>query len=439
MSDSKIVVKNASWIIAAKLVRALFAFIISFLSARYLGPSNFGLINYAASIVGFAESILSLGLTNIIVQEFVQRPEQEGEILGTSITLNFFSAIACIAGIAVFTVSMNVGQNLTILVCMLYSISLFFEVLDLLNYWFQAKLLSKYTSVVALISYLVVSAYKFFLLATGKSVVWFAVSYAMDFAIIGISLLIIYKHLGGQKLTYSGKTAKRMLSVSKYYIISNIMVSVFMQTDKIMLKHLISVEETGFYSVAMALAGAAGFIYNAIIDSARPVIFEAEKESKESFNEKMTNLYSIVIYTAILEGLFFLLISDFAIPLIYGSEYTYSATIIKVLIWHLPFAYIGIVRNIWLLSEKQYKYQWVINLSGAIANVILNYFLISLYGAVGAAIATDISAIITNVIVGLIIKPIRPNYKLVIKSLNPKRMIEMCGILIKTFKGKGTV
>lgn len=79
------VVKNASWLIGIQLVKSLLAMVISMLTARFLGPSGFGLINYAASIVSFVAPIMYLGLTGVLVQELVTHPEREGEILGTSI------------------------------------------------------------------------------------------------------------------------------------------------------------------------------------------------------------------------------------------------------------------------------------------------------------------------------------------------------------------
>ena len=43
MKSSKIV-KNASWIIACKIVQALLSIVVTMLSARFLGPSGYGLI-----------------------------------------------------------------------------------------------------------------------------------------------------------------------------------------------------------------------------------------------------------------------------------------------------------------------------------------------------------------------------------------------------------
>lgn len=45
------VTRNASWIIAGRVYHMLLAFFVGLLTARYLGPGNFGLINYAATSV----------------------------------------------------------------------------------------------------------------------------------------------------------------------------------------------------------------------------------------------------------------------------------------------------------------------------------------------------------------------------------------------------
>ena len=70
------VAKNATWIIGCRIVQSVLALIINMLTARYLGPSNYGLITYASSIVAFVVPIMNLGLSNILVQEIVNNPER---------------------------------------------------------------------------------------------------------------------------------------------------------------------------------------------------------------------------------------------------------------------------------------------------------------------------------------------------------------------------
>ena len=251
------------------------------LTARFLGPSNYGLINYAASVVAFFTPIMELGITNIIVHQLIEHNDREGDTLGTALALNLFSAVFCIAGIIAFSIVANYGETETVVVCALYSILLVFKAVEILQYWFQAHLFSKYSSIATLTAYIVVSAYKVFLLVTHKSVYWFAISYAIDNCVIAILLWVLYKRLGGQKLRFSKNTAKRLFSQGKYYIVSSMMVTIFAQTDKIMLKAMLGAESVGFYSAAVTCAGMTGFIVTAIIDSFRPVIFEGKRNLKK--------------------------------------------------------------------------------------------------------------------------------------------------------------
>ena len=94
-----------------------------------------------------------------------------------------------------------------------------------------------------------------------------------------------------------------------------------------------------------------------------------------------------------------------------------------MVVWYLAFSYMGGVRNIWILAEQKTKYLWIINLSGALLNVALNLALIPYMGIMGAAVATVITQIFTNVIIGYIIKPIRGNNRLLVQGLDPRVLL----------------
>ena len=425
------VVKNASWIIGIQIVKSLLGLVISMLTARFLGPSNFGLINYAASIVAFVTPIMYLGLNGVLVQEIVNTPEKEGEILGTSVTMTFLSSLLCVIGVISFAAAVNRGERETVIVCALYSTLLIFQSLELLNYWFQAKLLSKYASGVALFAYAVISGYKIYLLAAHKSIYWFALSNALDYMIIVIGLFIVYKRLGGGRLRFNLSTARRLWGKSRYYIVSNMMIAIFAQTDRIMLKLMINDAATGYYSAAVACAGMTGFVFAAIIDSFRPLIFDDKKTDEIRYEKDMCRLYGIIIYLSLLQSLVITLFSGLIIKILYGAAYSASINALKLIVWYTTFSYLGSVRNIWILAENKQKYLWIINLSGALANVALNYILIPITGIMGAALASLVTQIFTNVIIGFIIRPIRYSNTLMLRALNPKEMTKAIKALIK--------
>jgi len=425
------VAKNATWIIACRIVQGIVGFLLNMFTARYLGSSSFGVITYASSLVSFVTPLMKLGFNSILVQELVHHPEREGKALGTCIFLNVMSSFACIAGISAFAFIANPGETETVIVCALYSITLIFQATDMIGYWYQAKLMSKYSSIISLIAHLLVALYRIYLLATSKSVHWFAMTSALDYLIISAGVFAIYQKKKTQKLSVDFKLGKELFNKSKHYIVSLMMVAIFAQTDKIMLKSMIDSSATGQYGAALSCAALTQFFFQAIIDSFRPWIFEAQKMSKELFEKRLKMLYSIVIYLSFLQSLFMTIFAKWIITIIYKDDYLPAIGALQIVVWYTTFSYLGSVRNIWILANEKQKYLWLINLTGASANVVLNLCLIPPLGIYGAAIASLVTQFFTNVIVGYIIKPIRPNNALMIQSLNPKNCIEAFNRLLK--------
>ena len=270
------VVKNAGWIIGGKVANKLLAFVVGIFAARYLGPSNYGLINYAAAYATFFASLCTLGINSVIVKNFVDHPDQQGETIGTTLLLRAISSLLSALAIIGIVSVVDRGERLTVVVVALYSVGLIFQVFDTLNYWFQARLQSKYSAIAELVSYAAMSVYKIFLLALGKSVEWFAVASALDY------IVLAYFKNGGTRFHYSLKKAKELLQSSSSFIIAGLMVSIYACTDKLMLKQMLGADAVGHYSLASTVSVSWAFILSAIIDSLYPEIVQSFQKDRST-------------------------------------------------------------------------------------------------------------------------------------------------------------
>lgn len=432
------VLKNASWIIICKIIQSLINFLIGMITARYLGPSNYGIISYVASVVAFALPIMQLGLNQTLVKEFINAPEREGQILGTALAINIISGVCSMVGSVAFVLVANPNEPETLLVCILYSFTLLFQATEMTQFWFQSKLLSKYPSIATLIAYTIVAFYKVYLLVTGKGVVWFSVSNVLDYLIASVILMIIYNRIGTQKLSINWSLGKEMLSRSKYYILPSLMVMIFQHTDRVMIKMMCGTAETGIYSAAITCIGISGFVFSAVIESARPEILEKKKVDQEQYEKRVIQLYSIITYMSLAQSIFMTVFSGPLIYIMYGEQFSGSVAVLCVAVWYVTFSYFGSVRNVWILGEGIQKYLFGINIIGAVLNILVNFALIPIWGGVGAAVASFITQFFTNVVIGFIFPPIRRNNYLMIKGLNPKIVIDIIrgSILPKVFKRK---
>ena len=410
-------IKNAGWIIFGRIAQMSISLFVGLLTARYLGPSNYGLINYATAYVAFFMTLCTLGLNSILVKEFVDNPQKDGEIIGSTLIMRGISSLLS-AGIIICLVGfVEAGERDTIIVTSLCSIGLVFNIFETFNSWFQSKLMSKITTIVSLVAYIVTSIYKIILLSLGKSVAWFAFSTSVDYICIGVLLFICYKKTGGSKLAFSLQTCKNMLEKSIHFILPGVMVAIYGYADKIMLKHMLSEVEVGYYSTAAALCGMWCFVLSAIIDSVNPSIMKAFKKDSFLFEKRNRQLYAIVFYISIGVSIALCALAKPVVWILYGEQYLPAANPLRVITWYTAFSYLGVARNAWIVCENKQKYLKYIYISSAICNVVLNFVFIPLWGTTGAALASLITQIATTLIVPFFIKEIRRNSILIVEGI----------------------
>lgn len=414
--------KNAIWLIGGRVAQMVLSLFVGVLSARYLGPSNYGLVNYGTAMVSFFMSFCTLGINSVIVKEFFDNPEEQGVALGTSIVMRFLSSVCSAILIVSISFVLDYGDWETVVVVALCSVSLLFHVFDTIKYWFQHRYQSNLTAIAIFVAYVLTSAYKILLLVLNKSVLWFAFATSVDYLALSLLLLIFYKKQNGPKFAFSWEKGKALLSKSYHYILSGMMVAIYGHTDKLMLKHMMDEESVGFYATAVAICSMWTFVLSAIIDAMYPTIIQSFKDDKKAFDKMNRQLYAIVFYVTVFVSVMFVLFGDFGISLLYGKAYLPASTPLKIITWYTAFSYFGVARNAWMVCNEKQKYLKYMYIFAAILNVVLNLVFIPMWGASGAAFASLITQIFTSIILPYCIKELRPNAKLMIEAIMLKNV-----------------
>lgn len=421
-------IRNAEWIMFCKGTRALLQLLVGLLCARYLGPSNYGLLSYAKSAVAFVVPVMQLGLDETLVRELVGQKARQGTVLGTALLLRLAAGAASAGIVCIFVALRNPGEPVTLAVSALYSLSLLFRAPEAVALWFQSDLRAQVPEMAALGAYGLVSVFRIFLLHTGKSVLWFAFASALEFGLVSAWLLRMYKRRCPQRLEFSWSVAKQLLGRSRYYLLATLPVAAFQNLNHLMLKGMAGQQETGFYAAALTCSVVVQFVYLAIMDSARPVILERKMEDRRAFEAAISRLYGIIFYLATAQAAVFCLLAKPLLQILYGSAFLPAVPVLRILAFQLPFSYLGTVRNIWILAEEKHRCLPGINLMGLGANAVLNAVLIPPWGACGAAASAVLTQFLTNVLVGFFLPDMRPHNRLMLLGLRPRGVwTTLCG------------
>lgn len=411
------VAKNVGWLAAGRVIHMVLAFIVNLLTARYLGPGNYGLVNYAALYTAFFTSFATLGLSSPLLKDLMENPQDAGTAVGTSIAMRLLSsAFSAVSIIAIVSV-VDQGERLTMTVVSLYSISLVFQAFDTVKYWFQSRLESKYATITTAVGYVIVSAYKILLLILEKDVRWFAISNTIDYAVAAIVFLGLYHWRRGPRLQISLAKGRNLMRQSRSFIICGIMVSVYNCTDRFMLKHLLDEASVGYYATATSLATTWTFVLSAIIDSITPGIMQSFHENRERYIRRNRQLYALVFYLSVGVSLIITLLACPAVELLYGLEYFPAVRPMQVITWYTAFSYLGVARGAWVVCEGKQRYLTPLYIGSALVNVGLNFLLIPHWGATGAAIASLLTQISTTFVFPFLIRQLRPNALLMCQAV----------------------
>ncbi|HEY0669755.1 MAG TPA: flippase [Sphingobacteriaceae bacterium] len=383
---------NTGWLMLGKILSMIVGFII----ARYLGPGSFGDLSFAEALTAIVAAIGTLGLDSFIIREIIHDPDKRDEILGTSFWLRIGANIILVpVSILIYllyhNISANPGTPLTAIVALLAFAS-FFKSFNIIDSYFQSQVQSKYVVHVQNTALVISALVKAALVIFKLPLIYFAIALVLDGIMLAGGLVLIYHkkglHLSAWK--FNKARARSLITKSWPLILSAVMISIYLKIDLVMLKQLGSAS-VGIYNSAAKISESWYFIPVAIINSVFPAMIHARKTDLERYNKRLGNLYDLLIGISLPVALIISFWANDIIQLIYGGKYYGAGTILSIHIWSGIFVFYGSASSQYLLAEGYTFITFLRTSIGAVINVILNVFLIPIYGGIGAAIATLIA------------------------------------------------
>lgn len=415
------IIGNINWLTFENILRNLISLFVVAWVARYLGPEQFGLMNYALSFVALFSALATLGLDNITIRNIVSDPEKERGYLGSTLLLKFFGSLIMliISAIGIFLLEPN--NTLVHLFVVIIALGYVFKSFDTIDLWFQSQIQSKYSVFSRSIAFVIISILKVGLIITQAPLIAFVLMYTLDSLLAALLLVYLYY----KKATFpffeweiKYDVMKSLLNDSWPLILSGIAIMVYMRIDQVMIGNMIGNAKLGIYSAAVKLSEAWYFIPMIISGSVYPAILNARKKSNELYLKRMQMLYDSFTWFTISAALITTFMAPFIIQIIYGVKYIEAATVLSIHIWAGVFVFLGVASSKYLVAENLTKISFYRTFIGAITNVILNFILIPIYGIFGAAIATLISQMFSAYLLNILFKKSRIVFIMQTKTLN---------------------
>jgi len=411
---------NTSWLFAEKILRMTVGLFVGIWVARYLGPDRFGLLSYAQSFGGLFSAIATLGLDGIVVRELVKHSEKESELLGTAFYLKLIGAFLTLI-VLYIAIHFTSNDTYTKILIFIIASATIFQAFNVIDLYFQAKVMSKYVVFANSFTLLISSLVKIILIINQAPLIAFAWMVVLDSLVMALGYVYWYfkvkKEFFLRKIEFKFKIAKQLLKDSWPLVLSGMVIAIYMRIDQVMIKEMLDNKAVGNYAAAVRLSEAWYFIPMVIASSLFPAIINAKKQSEELYYKRLQKLYDLMVWMAIAIALPMTFLSDWVVNLLYGSQYNQAGGVLMIHIWAGIFVFLGVASSKWFIAENLQKFSFYRTLTGAILNIILNIILIPKYNIKGAAIATLISQGVASYLFNAFNYKLRGNFFMQTKSL----------------------
>ncbi|MBS3964781.1 MAG: flippase [Methylomonas sp.] len=387
------IVDNIGWLFLDKVLRMGVGLLVGVWIARYLGPEQFGLLNFALAFTGLFGALAGMGLQSIVVRDIVRDPSGANLTLGTAAVLQIVGGLLSFLIILGAIAWVRPDDPLARSIVAIMGAMMLFKASEIAVYWFESQVQSKYTVWVQNGVFLLFAAVKVALILSQAPLTAFVWVMLAEVVLVAVILLLVMGRYGPalSGLRASWLRAKTLLKDSWPLMLSGVAITIYMKTDQIMLGQMLGDEAVGIYSVALRISEIWYFIPMVIVASLFPAILNAKQQSEALYYQRLQNLFSIMVWLAIAIAVPMTFLSTFVVTLLFGQAFAEAGPVLAIHIWTAVFVFLGVAGSRWYVTENLQSKQLVIIVSGAILNVALNYILIPAYGVIGAAISTLIA------------------------------------------------
>ncbi len=387
------VIANTGWLFVDNIVRMGIGLFVGVWIARYLGPQQLGLLSFSIAFAALFGVFATLGLDRILVRELVRHPEQRDVFLGSAFGLKLIGGFLILLITVIAITLIRPGETLTLWLVGLGAAGFIFQSLNVISFYFQAHVQSKYAVYAANAAFLLVTLIKVILLFRQAPLIAFAWAGLAEVVLSALFLIIAYRynHMEIKAWRFERAVAWGQLKDSWQLILSSIAIMIYMRIDQVMLGQMLGNHEVGIFSAAVRISELWYFIPMAIAGSVYPALLLTTAKNETHYYERLQTLLDAIALMGISIAMVMTFASSYVIQHLYGVSYAASADVLALHIWAGVFFGLWTASGSWFMAENLQKYALYKNFVGGVVNVALNLYMIPHYGVKGAAISTIIS------------------------------------------------
>lgn len=380
---------NSAWRIGDSVSRMGVGVLVSVYVARYLGPSGFGLISFAAALATLFTAVAQFGMNAVVVRDLVARPQQRAEILGSALLVRLAGGVASILLAVAATAALRPGDREAAVVVLIVATMAVPRAWDVIDYDYQARIQARPVVIARNVSFISFALLRTALVLMHARLEWFAFAITGEATLAAALMARSWRAQGLQVGTRaaSWRELRYLVATSWPLVIAGVSMTVYMRIDQVMLDRLMGDAAVGLFAAAVKVSEALYFLPLAVCVTVAPALTAARQRSRVEYERQTLKVMRWLAWSALAVALTFAVLSPAIISTLYGPAYAGAAAVLSIHAWIGVLVSLSYCSNNWLNNEGFLKYSMYQTLVGAVVTVVFNLLLIPRLGVVGAALA----------------------------------------------------
>lgn len=407
-STKGLIVQNLFWAIMGKFVNLLSGLLVGIIVARYLGPEQYGLMNYVLSYVFLFQTFAIFGLDSIEIREEARHQANFETIIGTAFGIKIITGVIFMILSIATSFVMEADSYTTILVA-IYSFSIVLNSFSVIRNYFTSIVQNEYVVKAEISRCLLSMAIKIVLLLLHLPLIWFIVSYMIDFAFLASGYVVAYHAKIGKLYNwkFDKKTALFLLKESFPLLLTSTAVIMYQRIDQVMIGQMVDKTAVGYFSVATRFVEVLIYIPMTLAQTIAPVLVRARERSEQEYEKKCQQFMNFSLWLSLSAAFATSLLANPIVGITFGSAYTPAVLVLQIMAFKVASVALSNTAGTMLVCEGLQKYAILRDAFGCIVCIVLNYLLLPHYGIIAAAYV----AILSNIAAGYVADAFIPAYR----------------------------
>jgi polysaccharide transporter, PST family len=409
-----LVLRNIAWHSSEKVLRMFTGLVVGLWMARYLGPKQFGSLNYIMAWLGMFNAIAWLGVGEAAMRDMVRDRTDEGRILGSAFLIRLVGSLLAVASALAAAHWLGGFSSTQFMLLAILCIGVpFAEIPGGVWLWFASHTNIGPAVMGKNLAMILGALAKVGVILAGAGLIALTAIVALESVLAGVFLFTVY-YLHGQRFShwrFDAAHAWQMLRSGLPIILSALVVSLNAKVDQIMLGRLTSMTDVGIYSAALRFSEIWWVVPPMIVQTlAARYIYP-----KDLGPQLQTNVARIVAGMAMLSLLPCILLTVAGpelISLVLGKQYQGAGSVLMIHVWTAVLVFIDAPVNQYLLASNRQAQLVIKSVVLLSLNFALALTLIPAYGPQGAAMGILIAQGITVLLLPVFYSPLRDLFRI---------------------------